>query len=111
MRILKKPTVIVIFIIIVLTILFFPYIKSEYLTLKYGKEFEGLEKQTNMLSDSSYYKVLDYSENKARVFYVSDSGDIIVFQKNPQGEWIYQSWDTIWSKSGSADGFMWPYYR
>lgn len=80
------------------------------LTLKYGKQFEGLEEQTNMLSNSRYYKVLSYSKSKAKVFYVSDTGDVITFIK-AKDVWEIEEWKTVWSKSGSADSFYWPYYR
>ncbi len=94
-----------------LIIVFFSYIKAEYLTFKYGDEFLGLESQTNMLNDSRYYRVIDYWGDEATVFYVSDSGDIIRFVKNDKDEWELQEWKTIWSKTGSASEFHWPYYR
>ena len=25
--------------------------------------------------------------------------------------WTLDKWSTIWSKTGSADDFIWPYYR
>lgn len=108
----KKYRIILTLIALVLVITFFPYLKAEFLTYRYGSEFAGLETQTNMLH-SSYYKVLNYSERKADVFYVSvsDTGDLITFIKDENGDWIIETWKTIWSTSGSADGFIWPYYR
>ena len=97
-------------ILVLLLIITFPYIKAEYLTIRYGHEFIGLESQTNMLNSSRYHKVFNYSDTTATVFYVSDSGDLIAFVKN-EGVWKLKKWETIWSKSGSADGFIWPYYR
>ena len=111
MKAFKKPFVILIIFAVILIIIFFPYIKAEYFTLKYGKQFEGLEEQTNMLSNSRYYKVLSYSKSRAKVFYVSNTGDVITFEKNSQGVWQIKDWYTVWSHYGSADNFYWPYYR
>ena len=103
---------IVIFVLVILALLIVsPYIKSEYLTFKYGHEFNGLELQTNMLDSYKYFKVLEYSEQEAIVFYVSDTGDVITFSKENSEQWSMQEWRTIWSNSGSADSFFWPYYR
>lgn len=108
----KKVAIAVI--VVVLTavfVLFWPYIKVEYLTMKYGDEFVGLEEQTNMLHDSRYLKVFGYDENEAVIFYVSDSGDMVTFVKDENGSWSVKTWKTIWSTTGSADEFIWPYYR
>ena len=96
--------------ILLLLAAFFPYLKAEYLTARHGDEFAGLERQTNMLDDSKYYKVLSYSKEKAAVFYVSDTGDVLTFRKENDG-WKMDEWKTIWSTAGSADSFCWPYYR
>lgn len=106
----KKKNIIIIA-IIGLLILFSPYIKAEYLTLKHGKEFEGLEQQTEMLNPADYLKVISYSEKRAEVFYASDTGDLISFVKVGKDNWEMLEWKTVWSTSGSAGEFMWPYYR
>ena len=95
----------------ILLFVFFPYIKAELLTFKYGNEFENMELQTNMLTKSEYYKVISYCNETAEVFYVSGSGDLLTFKKDKSGNWKLSEWKTIWSDSGSADGFMWPYYH
>ena len=108
----KRATIIVICTILAF-VLFFPYIKAEVLTLKYGDEFEGLQKQTNMLGELEYLKVLSYSSDTAEVLYITDSGDLrclLTFAREPNDEWEVSEWKTIWSKSGSADEFMWPFY-
>lgn len=98
----------------ILGVLIIPYIKVEILTYLYGKEFDGLDKQTNMLVGSEYYKVFSYdSKHFARVYYIDKdhtSRNLITFTKE-DGAWKLYQWDTIWSSSGSADSFMWPYYR
>ena len=111
MRKTSKRILILIVCTVFLLVLFFPYIKAEILTLKYGNEFYDLQKQTNILTDAEYYKVISYSKDTAKVFYVSDSGDLLTFKKNDDGCWELSGWKTIWSTSGSASEFMWPYYR
>ena len=105
-----KKRIIIVFVIVLVFMVFFPYLKAEYLTHRYGEEFEGLEIQTKMLKQSRYYKVLSYSNDRAEVFYISDTGDIISFEK-VNDHWNIADWKTIWAKSGSADSFYWPYYR
>ena len=107
----KKTVLIVIVCAFLLLILFVPYIKAEILTVKYGDEFVGLQKQTNMLSEAEYYRVISYSCDVAKVFYVSSSGDLLTFKKDATGAWKFCEWKTIWSDSGSASEFMWPYYK
>ncbi len=97
--------------VVFLLMLFIPYLKAEILTAKYGGEFCDLQRQTNMLNESEYYRVLSYTKDLAKVFYVSDTGDLLTFEKNSIGEWKYSEWKTVWSDSGSASEFIWPYYR
>ena len=89
-------------------------LKCELLTSQYGQQFVGLQEQTHMLGELDYLKVLDYSASAARVYYVGSNrsgGDILKFTKQ-DGDWTYLEWEkTVWSKSGSADAFMWPYIR
>ncbi len=89
-----------------------PYIWYEVLTAQYGSEFIDLEKSIQMIGEADYLKVLEYSETFARVYYISDTGgDTLTFCK-ADGEWILErgGWKTVWSKSGNADGFIWPYF-
>ncbi len=109
----KKIIVLISIVLIILFIgvVFYPYVRAEILTQFYGDEFIGLESQTNILNESKYLKILDYSYDKAKVFYVSDTGDVITFVKDENGDWVLGHWETVWSKQGSANGFYWPYYR
>jgi len=113
--IMKKP-LIIIFIIVACSILIWiaSLVKCEVLTFQHWKEFETLYKETNMLGEQEYLKVLDYSDISARVYYVGINragGNILRFVKQ-NGQWVYAEWEeTVWSKTGSADGFMWPYIR
>ncbi len=107
-----KVKIFVLILIIVLIALFSPYARVEYLTLRYGESFEGLEQQTHMLNPADFHKVIEYSDTHAVVLYVSStSKNEITFIKDSNGLWKIEVWKTIWSKTGSADEFYWPYYR
>ena len=81
---------------------------------KLGLRFENEYKQCTMMPlEIDHYKVMSYSKNYAEVYYVTAdcvSGNILRFSKE-ENKWVMTSWDTIWSKYGSADGFIWPYGR
>jgi hypothetical protein len=94
---------------IILISWFFPFVKNEILTSKYGSEFIGLQKVTTMIDDVEYLKVLYYSNETARVYYFDiNRGDILEYIKQ-DGKWDRTRWNTVWSKTGSADNFEWPY--
>lgn len=86
-------------------------LRCEILTNSCGDEFAEGYKQCNMIGDIEYLKVLDYSDSSARVYYVSEdyfSGNVFTFTEE-NGVWKMEKWETVWSKYGSADGFLWPY--
>ena len=80
----------------------------EICTMIYGKEFVGEYNQTGMIGGDPIPKVLKYSKTEAKVYYVDEFAGNIIYFKKINNEWIMESWDTVWSTSGSADGFMWP---
>lgn len=47
----------------------------------------------------------------AATIWEAQRGDTLTFCK-ADGEWILErgGWKTVWSKSGNADGFIWPYF-
>jgi len=101
-------------ILVVLLIWGISILKCEVLTWQYGSQFEIVYRENTMMGEIDYLKVLDYSEESARVYYVSKNhsgGDVLIFSKQ-NGLWKYDKWErTVWSKTGSADGFIWPYIR
>ena len=111
----KKRRKIIIVTIILLIFLFFiiPYVKVECATLLHGDEFSDLYTETHMKDDISYLKVMGYDKKSASIYYVEKEhkGAILCEFTKQGGEWRLNVWKTIWSKSGSADGFIWPYYR
>ena len=106
----KKAKIIYIIIIICLFMAWLiPCMIYNILTWQHGNEFIGLHETTGIISDVDYLKVLDYSKSSAHVYYVGNSGNILTFVNNGD-KWELLTWDTIWSKSGSADSFIWPYF-
>ena len=67
-----------------------------------------------MIGEPAYWKVLSYNEKTARVYFVEEdgaSGNILVFEKQGN-DWTYYMWETtVWSRTGSASAFVWPYIR
>lgn len=109
-----KKFLIILSIIVGLFVLFWTgsYVKYEVLTVIYRQEFSELYKLTNMIDQVDYLKVMEYSDNHARVYYVTKNvyGNLVTFIKE-YDRWNLEHWETVWSKSGSADGFIWPYIR
>ena len=111
----KRIAIMVLMIAVMLVLLWWigSLVKCEVLTNRYGIEFQELYKDNTMLNEIDYLKVLGYTSDTARIYYVAkdrSSGNILVFNKE-NDKWSCTSWKTVWSKSGSADGFVWPYIR
>ena len=88
------------------------FAKCEILSLTYGNEFKKNIQKEILIENIDYLKVIEYSKNKASVYYVSNNcsrGDVITFTKK-NGDWKYEKWNTIWSIQGSAEGVIWPYW-
>lgn len=88
-------------------------IRCEVLTYRHYDEFKEAYKQNTMLPDTmAAFKVLDYSDASARVYYLGEGhsgGDILEFEFK-DGAWQESRWTTVWSSSGSASGVVWPYW-
>lgn len=88
--------------------------KCEYLTIRYGDQFQDAYRKYTMLSRPDYMKILEYGDDRAVVYYVKRGagGDTLIFERDDeQSDWEFISWITVWSRSGSADDFVWPYIR
>lgn len=103
----------IVLILLITFVVVIPYGKVEFLTWRYGKEFTELYKVTNMIDGIAYLKVMDYSSENAEIYYITkDHKARVLYQfEKRNGEWELKSWDAVWSKTGNADNFMWPYYR
>ena len=114
----KKKIIIAIIMLLLFAFLLFWFgsvLKCEILTHKYGAEFSAKVNNFNMM-DIDYYKVIKYDsdEHEALIYCVAKRGAGITmsFRKNGNGtSWIYIEYNVIWSSSGSADVFIWPYIR
>jgi len=108
----KKILISVFIILIILLVVCWSVsiIYCEIITAVHGKEFLKFDE----VKKASRFKILTYKENYARIYCVNfdrSAGTIHSFIKR-DGEWEYNAWEEGgWSKSGSADGFVWPYIR
>ena len=88
----------------------FSVLKCEYLTYVHKDEFIYDEE----IKDSALIKILEYKDDYAKLYCINynvHSGSLCTFKKE-NDKWIFKSWGrAVWSKHGSADGFMWPYGR
>ncbi len=111
MKIIKK--VIKIFIIVFLAVWIISLGKCEFLTLMHSNEFVDIYKENTMIGDIKYFRILKYSSDYARVYYVGkdyDGGNTVTFIKQ-NGKWKFNEWETVWSGTGgSASGVVWPYW-
>lgn len=111
----KKTQCIFAFLLLVLVtcIILLPYLRVEILTALHKQEFEMEYMQTNMVDGIEYLKVMDYSEQLSNIYYVIEnhSGGVFVSFEHKNSNWVMKNRKTVWSKSGSASDFMWPYYR
>lgn len=75
--------------------------------------FEYEYQQSGMITAIEYFKVISYSNRNATVFYVlkNHSAGVCINFRKEQKFWQAISWQVIWSTSGTADNFCWPYYR
>lgn len=78
-------------------------------TYKHSEEFRNIG---NIEDQNGNIKVLSYTDNFARVYWTSDYNGNIFTYKKYNNKWNFENWErTVWSSSGSADGFVWPYIR
>ena len=86
-------------------------IKCEILTHSHADEFMDGWEQTGILSEPERVKVLQYSKQRASVYYVDEEGGSVLAFEKQDGCWILSEWEACWSKTGSADDIIWPYIR
>ena len=107
-----RKFILVVVILILFLIVFWggTIIKCEITTVRHGDEFLSFEE----VNTASKFKILTYKNDFARIYCINfdkSNGSVHNFIKR-DGIWIYNAWeDGGWSKSGSADGFIWPYIR
>lgn len=112
MIIIDKKAKVVLIIVMLIPFLFWmiSLVNCEVLTLFHANEFVNKEIETNLLLPADRIKVLEYSSNMARVYYINKyNGNVLTFERK-DCKWERSEWKTIWSKSGSASGVIWPYW-
>ena len=94
----------------VLLIVLLPYITHEILTQLHGEEFQE-SFQYGMEAEADLFRVLSYSRNFARVYYVgATQGHVLEFSRN-DGIWEFQNGRLVWCQNGSIKpSFVWPYF-
>ena len=90
----------------------------EYNTYKYGEIFRNIKihdisGERYLKGEDEKVKVLKYQRDIAEIYVVWESkvGNIYYFKRDNGNNWMFDHYDTIWSKTGSADKFIWPYIR
>ena len=130
----KKVLIVSILLLIVALFIFRPYYSVNSLTKKYADEFLELYRDNGFYEDIEYFKVFKYrneevniqclnnkklknrlnnlNDDYAVVLYIEEnhsSASLFIFY-DVDGQWELLDWYLVWSYSGTADGFMWPYY-
>lgn len=88
--------------------------KCEVLTALHGDEFLNAYKESDIVGEIEYFKILNYSRDHAEIYFVGKGNsiaEILAFRKY-KGEWKYDNWyRTVWSAlGGSASEVIWPYW-
>lgn len=87
----------------------------EYDSWRYGGQFRQV--MVHDISGKRYLeneslKVLRYGETEAEVYAVDGyTGCLYWFERTPGQAWSYVDWDVVWSTSGTADRYVFPYFR
>lgn len=102
-------------ILIVIAFLLFWFgsiIYCELATSLHKEEFNDAMCEIKNIVKVDGLKVIRYSKQRAKVYFYSSSGGVLVsYIKNANGIWEEAEWEKSWSKTGSADDFIWPYIR
>lgn len=108
----KRKYVIIAIIIIATFLIVFPYIRVEIKTYMYADEFKDIINENSMLEDFAYFKVMEYKKCNAEILCVSKnhSASFLMHYEKKEKSWYLTDWKCVWSKSGTADGFIWPFY-
>lgn len=111
MKVRNKILIFIVFVLV--SYIFYSYGKVEYLTYKHKYNFEGkIAYAVDRAEDFEYTKVFEYSENEANVLFGRRGYKVLLkLKKNSEGVWKVDDEIKSWSSSGSADDFIWPYYK
>lgn len=105
----KGKNLLLLLLIIMIIFLAKPYIKAEILTHKYGEQFRNLYEQTGFIDNVKMFKVLNYADNDAVVYY-DNSISVFICYFSKSDEWELYDWKCVWAKDGNANEWIYPYY-
>lgn len=90
-----------------------PYLRVELNTYLHKNEFQNEFLQTHMIDEIEYLKVFHYKPDMAQVLYVVNGhkATIMTYFLKSEGSWKLDTWKVLWSATGSAESFFWPYYK
>ena len=93
-------------------------VRCEWLTAKYADPAMISACREAWPTDGyKKFKVLDYERDGYARIYAVDAfvgyEFVLLADWNADGEpiWKVDCWEAVWAKQGSADGFIWPYFR
>ena len=113
----KKRIILLLILVLLLEPWILSLVRCEVLTAKYaGADMLKAIDAHGMTNETEVLKVLEYKPySYCKVYAKSDeSGDVFILRytfEDEKPDWEVIVWNTVWSKAGSADGFIWPYIR
>lgn len=112
----KKSAIVCVIILLVLEPWLVSLIHCEILTAKFSSnELIAVCEENNMIGEIDTLKVLEKNPFFLKVYVKNEQGGhVMLLEKSMntiEESWKIVYWWTIWSKQGSADGFIWPYIR
>lgn len=97
-------------VIILVVLLFAPYLPIELNTNKYKQEVNKLYLQTGLIEDDNYCKVYKYTDSDLQVLFADTKSVNMCYYIKKDDEWKLARWETILSVEGSASGLVFPIY-
>ncbi len=115
----NKRKILVAFVLLILAVIFIPYLWVEINTALHKEEFKDLYLQTyetvednHCIGEDNYCKVFYKIGNEAKVFYATNTSTFMCrFSRNSTDDvWKICDADVLWSEYGSASNFSFPFY-
>lgn len=99
--------------VVLCLILYWPVclLVCEVQTKLYGEPFASGYQDDVMFRETEKYKVIRYNGTEAKVYYYEPhEGGCVIYWTKENGTWKVESWDCVWSRTGSASRHQWPYF-
>jgi len=93
---------------------FVSIVRVEFLTFRHGAEFTLPDDIAWYVGTLDSIKVLEYTERSARVYFYTRRGigfDVHFVRSRSESGWLLETWRTVWSYTGTAGSYVWPYYH